>query len=256
MNNIDATNIIVEGVNGLGLKRMLNLFKEDYKIGDRYRRFSLKVYALDSRKHIVVLEGGYRFEDFYDLLLSLYLDLNEGQDVYGYSSTSELNGLDADYALFRFMEVEGNLTCVACDASGRNYRETRKKLVYDYESAEGLCSYIYKSEYGGSLFVECEISGPKPAEKYSCLFILLKIVAAIAIAIPVISFGFKADISRESRFILLGVSFICGILYGTIYRFRNPDKDIQKVKKRFGITFLILFFGSMVVIRVVQMLDL
>ena len=85
-----------------------------------------------------------KFEDFYDLLLTMYLNLNKGQDAYGYSSTSELKGVDEGYALFRFMDLEGNLSCVACGESGRNYRETRnpkKKLVYDYESAEGLCSY-------------------------------------------------------------------------------------------------------------------
>lgn len=35
----------------------------------------------DSRRHLVVLEGGYRFEDFYDLLLTMYLNLNKGQDI-------------------------------------------------------------------------------------------------------------------------------------------------------------------------------
>ena len=104
------TCIILDGVNGHGVKRMLSTFKEDYNIGDRFHRFCLNVYALDFKKHLVVFEGGYKFEDFYDLLLTLFLDLNDGQDVYGYSGTSELNGVDAEYALFRFMEVDGNLT--------------------------------------------------------------------------------------------------------------------------------------------------
>lgn len=252
------TCIILDGVNGHGVKQMLSTFKEDYNIGDRFHRFCLNVYALDFKKHLVVFEGGYKFEDFYDLLLTLFLDQNDGQDVYGYSGTSELNGVDAEYALFRFMEVDGNLTCVICDESGKNYMETRnpkKELVYNYEYAEGLCSYIYQSEYDGSLFMECEISGPKPSEKYSCLFTLLKIAVDFAIAIPVISFGFKADISRDSLFILLGISFLCGITYGAIYRFRNPHINTQKVKNRVGITFMTVFFGSLVVIRIIQLIS-
>ena len=35
----------------------------------------------DSRRHLVVFEGGYKFEDFYDLLLTIYLNLNKGQDI-------------------------------------------------------------------------------------------------------------------------------------------------------------------------------
>ena len=252
------TCIILDGINAQGVKRMLSTFKEDYNIGDRFHLFCLNVYALDFKKHLVVFEGGYKFQDFYDLLLTLFLDLNDGQDVYGYSGTSELNGVDAEYALFRFMEVDGNLTCVICDESGKNYMETRnpkKKLVYNYEYAEGLCSYIYQSEYDGSLFMECEISGPKPSEKYSCLFTLLKIAVGFAIAIPVISFGFKADISRDSRFILLGISFLCGITYGAIYSFRNPRINTQKVKNRVGITCMTVFIGSLVVIRIIQLIS-
>ena len=252
------TCIILEGVNGHGVKCMLNTFKEDYNMGDRFHRFSLKVYALDFKKHLVVFEGGFKFADFYDLLLTLFLDLNDGQDVYGYSCTSELNGVDAEYGLFRFMEVEGELSCIICDESGKNYRETinpKKKLVYDYECAGGLCSYIYQSEYQGSLFMECEISGPKLSEKYSCLFTLLKLVLGFAIAIPVISFGFKADISRNSLFILLGISFLCGITYGTIYSFRNPDINTQKIKNRVGITFMTISVGSLVIIRIIQLIS-
>ena len=252
------TCIILDGVNGRGVRCMLDTFKEDYNIGDRLHQFCLKVYALDFKKYLVVFEGGYKFEDFYDLLLTLFLDLKDGQDVYGYSGTSELNGVDAEYALFRFMEVDGNLTCVICDESGKNYMETRnpkKKLVYDYESAEGLCSYIYQSEYDGSIFMECEISGPKPSEKYSCLFTLLKFVLGFAIAIPILSFGFKADISRDSLYILLGISFLCGITYGAIYSFRNPHISTQKVKNRVGITFMTIFVGTLVIIRIIQLIS-
>jgi hypothetical protein len=188
----------------------------------------------------------------------MYLNLNKGQDAYGYSSTSELKGVDEGYALFRFMDLEGNLSCVVCGESGRNYRETRnpkKKLVYDYESAEGLCSYIYQSEYDGSIFMECEISGPKPSEKYSCLFTLVKFVLGFAIAIPILSFGFKADISRDSRYILLGISFLCGITYGAIYSFRKPHISTQKVKNRVGITFMTIFVGTLVIIRIIQLIS-
>ena len=250
--------VVVDGVDGRGIKRMLNEFKEDYKLGDRFHLFSLKVYAQDSRRHLVVFEGGYKFEDFYDLLLTMYLNLNKGQDAYGYSSTFELKGVDEGYALFRFMDLEGNLSCVVCGESGRNYRETRnpkKKLVYDYESAEGLCRYIYQSEYRGNLLMELEISGPKPSEKYSCLFTLLKFVAGFAIAVPVMRFGFKAEVSRDSMLILVGMSVLCGILYGAIYHFRNPDQGIQKVKNRVGITFSIVFFGALVIIRFAQIIN-
>ena len=73
--------VVVDGVDARGIKRMLNEFKEDYKLGGRFHLFSLKVYAQDSRRHLVVFEGGYKFEDFYDLLLTMYLNLNKGQDI-------------------------------------------------------------------------------------------------------------------------------------------------------------------------------
>ena len=103
--------------------------------------------------------------------------------------------------------------------------------------------------------MECEISGPKPSEKYSCLFTLLKFVLCFAIAIPILSFGFKADISRDSRYILLGISFLCGITYGAIYSFRNPHISTQKVKNRVGITFMTIFVGTLVIIRIIQLIS-
>lgn len=65
----------------------------------------------------------------------------------------------------------------------------------------------------------------------------------------------EAEVSRDSMSILMAMSLLCSILYGAIYHFRNPGQDIEKVKNRVVITFSIVFFGALVIIRLAQIIN-
>ena len=65
--------------------------------------------------------------------------------------------------------------------------------------------------------------------------------------------GFEWKHFLTFLFNLLGTLVL--ILYGAIYHFRNPGQDIEKVKNRVVITFSIVFFGALVIIRLAQIIN-
>ena len=254
MTDSRSTYIIVEGVGLKVIRKRLNTFKEDYILDlNGLRSFNLKIYSISQLNTRIEVEGRIRFEDFYTLLMSLYLDFYEDHsiNVYGYTSTSELSGINAERALFRFCEINGGMPCVACDEAGKSYRETtnpKKKLMYNYEDAEGVCSYIYPSDEQGTLTLKLKIAKEKKENERSCLMVIVH----YAVLFILIVFASQVEKSKVTLLIASAASVTCAAITGFIYKSKNPDAKFKTVKKWGFSIGLIVFLSTLSLIGLVQ----
>ena len=254
MTDMKSTYIIVEGVGLKVIRKSLNIFKEDYILDlNGLQSFDLKIYSISQLKSRIQFEGRFRFEDFYSLLMALYLDFykDPGINVYGYSNTSELSGIKAETALFRFCEINGGMTCVACDEAGNCYRETtnpKKKLVYNYEDAEGVCSYIHPSDHAGTLTLELKIDKNRKENERSCIMVIVH----YAILFMLIVFASYAERTKETLLIASAAAVVCAAITGFIYKSKNPDAKFKIVKKWIFSIGLIVFLSTLSLIALIQ----
>lgn len=253
-----ATYVIVDELSGGGLKKVKGIvdeYREDYELDGSMRTFNLKIYSLGQGKVKILFEGSFKFEDFYGLLNYMALSM-DGSSIYGYSYTAELNGIKAGYAMFQFKEVGDNWGCVVCDEWGRNYIETRdrrKKLVYNYDMAEGVCNYVYPSDYEGTLLQEYVVSGTADLKKrYSCLFGLLQIAACLLLAYLWIEFVPKPDLSAKEFYTVVGAGMLSGVGYTIVHKRMNPDKTFEQLRSVWGVSSLVVIAGVITVLGLIQ----
>ena len=253
-----ATYIIVDGLHGGGVKKVKGIVEEDREgneMDGNFYKYEVKLYSLGVGKVKLLMEGGFKFEDFYWLLDTLCLNL-DGAQVCGYSSTEELDGVDADYAMFQFRYVNKFWMCVVCDEWGGNYCETRnlkKKHIYNYDRAEGLCHYVYPPDYEGTFLNGYVMSGTSNLKKrYSGLFTLLKVSALFLLGYLWIDFIPKPDLSMKEYYTVFASSVLSGTVFAIFYNRMRPEKTFRQIKTAWGVCSIAVHFCTMAVLGLIQ----